>query len=267
MKPSVCILGTRGSVPVDRKDCLRYGGGTICVFLRLADQPVILDAGTGILELPYVLNAHENVIPVLLSHSHMDHLMGLPMCPVLFDRQKSLQIYGSSRNGLAVRDQVLQLMSPPLWPVPLEDVGASVTFHDVKASFDLGPIRVDTMEGNHPGGVTLFRLSAEEKSVVYITDCTLSDDLFGEVARFAADCDLLLCDGQYREDEWPDRKAFGHSTWTTAARLAVAANAKQVRIIHHDPFRTDAELDAATKELTDLHPECRFACAGERIQL
>ena len=267
MKPSVVIAGTRGSVPVSKKESLYYGGATLSVFVRLAGQSVVLDAGTGILDLPSVLEENENDIPILLSHPHADHLLGLPMCPVLFDAQKTLRIYGAERNGLTVQEQLRTLMSPPLWPVLPEEVGAALTFHPMEDSFDIGPIHVDTMEGIHPGGVTVFRLSGGGVSVVYMTDCTLTDSFFPKAAEFAKDCDLLLCDGQYNEDEWAEHSCFGHNTWVTAARLAAAAHAKKARVIHHAPFRTDAELDAAAKDLTDIHPGCAFARAGEEILL
>ena len=134
-------------------------------------------------------------------------------------------------------------------------------------SFDIGPVHVDTMEGIHPGGVTVFRLSGGGASVVYMTDCTLTDSFFPKAAEFAKDCDLLLCDGQYSEEEWAEYSCFGHNTWVTAARLAAAARVKKARVIHHAPFRTDAELDAAAKDLTDIHPGCAFARAGEEILL
>ena len=267
MRPAVFILGVRGSLPISRQDSLKYGGATLCIFMRLADQPIVLDAGTGILDLPNLLHSDDTDVSILLSHSHVDHLLGIPMCPTMFDPKQTLHIYGAERNGMRVREQIQTLMSPPLWPIPVESVGAAVTFHSMESSFKLGSVRVDTMDGIHPNGVTLFRLTGDGKTVVYMTDCTLTEGFFSKATEFARDCDLLLCDGQYNEEEWASRSHFGHNTWTAAARLAAAANAKQARIIHHDPFRTDVELDAAAKELTNIYPGCAFARAGEEITL
>lgn len=180
MRSSVFILGARGSVPVCRQDVLRYGGATLCISIRLAGQPVVLDAGTGILDLATRLRSDETDIPLLLSHGHVDHLMGLPMCPVLFDPKRSLHIYGAARNGLSVKEQLETLMSPPLWPVQSEQIGAQVTFHTVEGSFDLGSVHVDVMDGIHPDGVTIFRLTGDGKTVVYMTDCTLTDAFSGK---------------------------------------------------------------------------------------
>lgn len=267
MNPTVVILGARGSVPISRQDSLRYGGATLCIFMRLSGQPVILDMGTGMLDLPLCLSADDTDIPILLSHPHADHLLGIPMCPSLFESHRSFSLYAKERNGLTGEAMLKALMSPPLWPIMPEEMASALSYHSISASFDLGPIHVDTLEGIHPSGVTLFRLTGGGKSVVYMTDCTLTEEFFPKAAAFAENCDLLLCDGQYSEEEWASRSHFGHSTWTAAARLAAAANAKQARIIHHDPFRTDAELDAAAQTLTTIYPGCTFARAGEEISL
>ena len=267
MKTSAFILGARGSVPVSSQEYLRHGGDTLCVFLRLANQLIVLDAGTGLLKLTPLLNDNENDISVLLSHAHMDHLLGIPMFPALFDQTKSFHFYAKERNGLTVQELLGTLMSPPLWPFRPENTSATLSFHSVSDSFDLGRVHVETMEGIHPGGVTLFRLTGDGKSIVYITDCVLTEEFFPKAVSFAKDCDLLFCDGQYSEEEWATRRYFGHSSWIAAARLGAACNARQMRIIHHNPFRTDADLDAVAETLKTIYPGCTFARAGEEISL
>jgi len=267
MKDAVLILGARGSVPVHLSTCLRYGGTTTCVLVRLAGQSVVLDAGTGILALNDVLPEGERDLPLLVSHPHVDHLLGLPMCAPVFDPQQRFRVYAAPHGGLDARAQLCALLSPPLWPVGPEQLPARIDFHTIDGSFTLGPVQVDVMEGVHPGGVTLFRLSASGKRVVFVTDCTLTDDLLPSLTEFARDCDLLLCDGQYSDKEWPARSVFGHSTWTAAARLGAACGAKRVRIIHHDPDRTDDMLDQFTPQLLSIHKNCAFARAGEEIPL
>lgn len=131
------------------------------------------------------------------------------------------------------------------------------------ASIVFGEVTADTMEGVHPGGVTVFRLTGGGRKVVFITDCTLTEGIYGDLVRFARDCDLLLIDGQYNDAEWPSRSTFGHNTWKMAARFGAECGAKTVRIIHHDPTR----LDAAASELTAIHPRCAFARDREEILL
>lgn len=267
MKQSVVILGARGSVPRNEAEFLRYGGATTCIVLRLLGQLLVLDAGTGLLNLVDYLQDQETEIPVLLSHSHVDHMMGLLMCPVVFDERRKIDVYAATRNGMTAEEQVRALMSPPLWPIGPEVLPVYMTFHELPAVLTLGPIEVETMDGIHPGGVTLMRLSGEGKRIGFMTDCTLTKELFPKLTDFFRDCDLLLCDGQYSEEEWKYKSGFGHSTWTEAARLGAECGAKQVRIIHHDPERTDIELNAAAQELLSIHPQCAFARAGEEIVL
>ena len=264
---SVAILGARGSVPVSGEDFLRYGGDTTCVLVRLAGQAVILDAGTGLMNLPPLLEEGERRIPLLLSHPHADHLLGLPMCPLLFRSDFQMDIYAAGRNGRDAEAQVGALMSPPLWPIGPERLAAPLTFHELSPHLELGAVTVDAMGGVHPGGVSLLRLAGGGRRVVFATDCTITDALLPGLTAFARDCDLLLCDGQYSDAEWPARAGFGHSTWTAAARLGRDCGAKQVRVIHHDPFRTDALLDGAAEELHRIHPNCDFARSGEEVLL
>lgn len=267
MEVSVVILGTRGSVPVSGESFLHYGGATTCVFLRFGDQNIVLDCGTGMMELPKVLHKDDRQITVLLSHPHADHLLGLPMCPVVFDPAKQIHIYGAVRKGMDVRQQVCAFLAPPLWPVGPEQFPAKITFQNLPDLFCLGDITVESMDGAHPGGVSAFRLSGGGKSVVFMTDCTVTEKTLPELAEFARNCDLLLCDGQYSRQEWKGREHFGHSTWEAAARLGAVCGARRVRIIHHDPFRTDTQLDSAARELTAIHAGCTFARAGEEILL
>ena len=264
---SVTILGARGSVPASGQPFLRYGGATTCVALRMDGQPILLDAGTGMMELSTFLRPHERHVPLLLSHSHADHLLGLPLCPVLMQQDFQLDIYTAARYGLDAKAQVHALMSPPLWPVGTDALPADIRFRSLPETLQFGAVQVDVMEGIHPGGVSLFQLSGGGKRVVFITDCTLTDTLLPVLADFARDCDLLLCDGQYSETEWSACAAFGHSTWTMAARLGTLCGARQVRIMHHDPTHTDSLLDEAAAQVRAIHPDCTFACAGGEICL
>ncbi len=267
MQPTVKILGARGSVPVSGNEFHRYGGATCCIFLRLAGQPIVLDAGTGILHLPEMLKDGEKNIPLLLSHPHADHLLGLPMCTPAADADMHFHIYAEAHGGLEPEAQLRALMKPPLWPIGPELLPARLDYHTITGPFALGGVTVDIISGEHPGGVTLFRLSGGGKTVVYMTDCTLKGEALAAAEDFAKGCDLLLCDGQYSAEEWPRYDGFGHSSWDAAAKLGADCGAARTMIIHHAPTRSDNELDAAAAALSKLYPRCGFAHEGEEIQL
>jgi ribonuclease BN (tRNA processing enzyme) len=254
-----------------------YGGATTCVLAHFAGRAVILDAGSGLMNLPAELLDAPS-LPLLLTHAHVDHLLGLPLCPYAMRRGARLEIYGRTRNGLDAEKQVRRFLAPPLWPVGPERLPAKIAFHDLPEDFHLGAdgrpalenaggVHVRTMEGAHPNGVSLLRLESGGKSVVLMTDCTLTERLWDAALEFARNCSLLLCDGQYSDAEWGVCSGFGHNTWTTAARFARECGARQARIIHHDPFHTDAMLDGAERELDSVCPGCAFAKEGELIVL
>ena len=269
---AVTILGARGSLPVNGADYIRYGGSTTCILVRLGDRTVVLDAGSGLLNLPgptecSFLPEKPEPLPILITHPHIDHLLGLPLCPYCLKPGGAVDIYVKTRMGMGGQEMVDRLFSPPFWPVGTAQLPADIRFHELPETFDLGAVHIETMEGFHPGGVTLLRLSGNGKSVVLVTDCTLTEELTPAVRAFARDCDLLLIDGQYSEAEWSARKDFGHNTWTVAAQLGAACGAKRVRIIHHDPGRTDRMLDDASGELERICPTARFAYETEEIAL
>ena len=266
MKNSVSVLGTRGSVPVSGPAFSHYGGATTCFLVHLAGQYLLLDAGTGILHLPEeVLSVR--TLPLILTHTHLDHLIGLPMCPYLFHPGVRLLLYSQpfcELSGEALFDQVF---SPPFWPVTLDSFPAKVSFLPLTEKFQVGNILVETLPGIHPDGVALLRLTGDGKRVVLATDCTVSSEIAPLLKEFAQNCDLLLCDGQYSPEEWDFHKTFGHSTWISAAKLGLDCHAKQVRVIHHSPFHSDAVLDAALPSLQSIHPKCFFAYEMEEILL
>lgn len=260
----VVILGTRGSVPVDGAAFSRYGGATTCVLARLGGQYVVLDAGTGLMRLPPEAAAARE-LPVLLTHFHLDHLLGLPLCPYLFSNADGrMTVYAGEHEGVDAAYALNVLFAPPLWPV---SVTGRLTFRTLEPDFSIGPVRVETMAGVHPNGISLLRLSAGGKRVVFATDFTLTDALAPSVAEFARGCDLLLCDGQYSDAEFAERASFGHNSWRIAAELASRCGAKQFRVLHHDPFHDDAVLDRADVEIRRVCPTGGAARQGEEITL
>ena len=263
---TVTILGCRGSIPVSGDQFARYGGATSCVLVRTEDAMVVFDAGTGILKLtPYLRD--KQTIPIFLSHCHADHIIGLPMCPAAFNRDCILDVYGATRAGMDIAHQVRTLISPPLWPIEPQHLPADIRFHEMPHAVRHGDMLIESMDGCHPGGVTVYRLSANGRRIVYMTDCTITEGNRASLLEFCQDCDLLLCDGQYSEEEWPSKTNFGHNCRTHVAQFAKDCGAKATYLIHHDNTHTDSILDEAKKQVQTINSACALAFEGEEIIL
>ncbi len=261
------LLGVRGTVPVHGPAFARYGGATSCVLVRAGGENIILDAGTGLQGADFRAFCPGDRFTLLLSHSHVDHLMGFPIFSPLFDPNMQGDIYLRTRPSGDARAQIEALMSPPLWPIRTGQVAAKLTFHDVPRQFSVGPVQVTTQEACHPGGCTLYRLQLGDKSLVYATDHE-ADAADGQAfCDFARDCDLLLLDAQYTDEEYARTRGFGHATLSRGEDLAEACGAKQTRFIHHDPNRTDDRLAALEEQLQREHPAIRLGRRGEEVLL
>jgi phosphoribosyl 1,2-cyclic phosphodiesterase len=262
---AVVLLGTRGTIAVSGAEFAVYGGATSCVLVRLGGELIFLDAGTGLVSAVPRLGAGGGHFSILLSHSHIDHIMGLAAFPPLFDKRWRADIYSAERQGLTCREQIEKLMSFPLWPVSPDAFHENTRFLPINGSFSIGNAEVRTMEGGHPGGSTVYRLSCGGKSLVYCTDFEHTDELSARVAEFASGCDLLIYDAQYSAEEFEDRRGWGHSTWDEGVDMAGRCGAKRLVLFHHSPSRTDAELAELQASIGNEY--VIFGKCGEEIVL
>ena len=263
----VTILGTRGSVPVSGAEFVRYGGATTCVVVTLGGESVVLDAGTGILKLPTAVAPGISALPLIITHSHVDHMLGLPMCPQVFNPGFRFDVYMKTRGGMGAKAQLESFLTLPIWPVGPDQLPADFTFNDLPERFTLGGITVTTMDGNHPGGVSMVRLDGAGKSVVFATDSVINSDIFPAFKDFAGSPDLLLIDGQYSQEEYDGHPNFGHNSWSAAARIGLRIGAKETLIVHHNTSKTDDQLDALIQELASINPTCTPAHEGQEVSL
>ncbi len=261
------LLGVRGTLPVHGPEFVRFGGATSCVLLRAGGETIILDAGTGLSGRDWDNFFPEKRCTLLITHSHVDHLMGFPVFPPLFDPTVTCGIYLRTRQERTARAQIEALMSPPLWPVDTGSMGAELSFHDVPPAFSIGPVAVETMESCHPGGSSIYKLSLDGVSVVYATDYEPESDAPEDFCAFARGCTLLLLDAQYTQEEYSHTRGFGHSTIPRSAQIARACGARQTLLIHHDPKRTDSQLLALETAVRTQYANVRFGRGGEEVLL
>ncbi len=262
----VVALGSRGSAAVEGSMFSVYGGATSCVYVMIDDVHIVLDGGSGIMSLPYVMGKGKN-IHLLLSHLHIDHISGLFVCPSFFEKTNTLKLYAKRQEDDGIKERFCAVMSEPIWPVGPEAFLTGIEFIDCDNEFYIDDVKVRAMSGSHPGNVTCYRIEKGGKSVVYMTDCEITDENIFLFSDFAKGTDLLLCDGQYTHDEMPNRKGFGHSSWEQAAELAYMCAAKSMGIIHHDPTRTDTRLYEMNKLLQKVYPNGFFVKRNEEKYL
>jgi phosphoribosyl 1,2-cyclic phosphodiesterase len=279
----VRFWGVRGTLPAPGPDTCRYGGNTACVEVRVGDQLLILDAGTGIRKLGLALQRAANGRPItgaiFLSHSHWDHIHGLPYFAPAFVPGNRFRIFGCAGASQALESTLAGQMENPYFPLPMSALPATLEFCELKEEeFRLDGVRVRTKFLHHPGLTLAFRIEADGKSLVYATDNEPCHPVVGgssadhhspcprashdaALAAFAAETDLLISDAQYTREEYAQKIGWGHSSIPDALALAVAARARRLALFHHDPERTDAQLDA-------IVAECRaeLARAGAAIE-
>ncbi len=265
--------GVRGGLPAPGPDTLRYGGNTACVEVRCGSRLLILDAGSGLRSLGDALMREQGEAieaEVLCSHTHLDHICGLPFFAPLYHSGTRLRIWGGKTCVSETLQTVLATtLSDPLMPDLLPRVRAEIEFKEFRPGDVLAPwpgLRVSTAELHHPGGAVGYRLECESKTVAYVTD-TEHDPAAPDanVLRLAKDADILIYDATYTEEEFPLYKDWGHSTWQEGVRLADAAGAKRLVLFHHAPSRTDADLDRIETQAAAARPGTMAAREGMEL--
>ena len=248
------FYGVRGSVPAPGPSTARYGGNTSCVCVELSDESLlILDAGTGLRELGNALLSRDKIPPLhlVLSHTHWDHILGLPFFAPLWSQGTQLRIYPLG-NPDQERFQH-NIFDDIHFPVAFDAIPSHVEFiRPVGPVWRVGSAHLHRIALNHPGGAQGFRVNDDDgTSVAYLTDNELSrpdTTSVDELARFAEGVDLLIHDSQYLPSDMPEKDGWGHSVVDDVLELGIKAAPKVLALYHHDPDRSDAQLDAIGEE-------------------
>jgi phosphoribosyl 1,2-cyclic phosphodiesterase len=254
-------------------DTVRYGGNTSCVEVLLdSGHALVLDAGTGMRPLGVTMQQEPPVeLHILLTHLHLDHLVGLGFFRPLFTPGLDIHIWGPTSPVQGLADRIAMYLSPPLFPVHLHDVPSHVTFHDApEEEITIGSAKVRAGKVQHQGPTVGYRIEEHGRVFVYLPDHEPS--LGGELSLvppewmsghdIAFSADLLFHDAQYRNDEYPEHVGWGHSCISHVIEFAEKADVKAVVLFHHDPYHTDDELE-------ELLVEARLSASGaaDRVRL
>lgn len=268
--------GVRGSIPCPGKETVRYGGNTSCVEMRVNQERLIFDGGTGLRILGESMLSEMPITGHLFfTHSHWDHIQGFPFFAPAFIQGNKFHIYGlPSPNGATIKQRLHDQMLHPNFPVPLQIMQANLNFYDIEPReiITFGEVTVETGKLNHPGEALGYRVSYQGSTAVYITDTEhFPDHLDENVIYLARNADVLIIDTTYTDEEYHDPKftkvGWGHSTWQEAVKVAKAAKVKQLVLFHHDPAHNDDFLDEIAQQAQDVFPNAILAKEGLVINL
>lgn len=274
---SVKYWGVRGSIPAPGPKTQRYGGNTTCLEVRAGDQTIAIDGGTGVRLFGTSLLQRLPVnVTFLMTHLHWDHVQGFPFFSPFLIPGNTFDIFSAHHNGGNIHDVLKQLMAQPAFPISMDAFQSKVAFDFIDAGDTLtfGDVTVKTMLLNHPGGVIGYRFEFGGKAFVHASDWEhpTSGDLDAEFVEFIRGADVLSVDATYTEDEYlgrkgPSRVGWGHATHEECVRHGRAGGVKHIILTHHEPERSDDELDDLANNKFGDQDDVSFSHEGRVIQL
>lgn len=267
--------GTRGSLSAPGPDTLKYGGNTTCIEVRSDnDDLIILDAGTGIRELGLEL---AKVMPVtchlFVSHTHWDHIQGVPFFTPMFVPDNKLIIYGppDPLTMTGIEAVLAKQMEYPHFPVRVAELQADISYETLSdgQTVDLGFAQVSTLLMNHPAMDFGCKVECDGKTLFFTGDHepfyniyqpgdedfqdyeTIVQERNQGIEDFIRGVDIFIADAQYTEEEYRTKQGWGHSTFERTLELAKRAGVGKLYLTHHETTRTDAQVDAIFARLQE----------------
>lgn len=290
--------GTRGSYPTAKKNFLNYGGNTSSIEVRCGKQLIILDAGTGIIDigLDEVKNSiiNQDKSPqnatIFLSHIHQDHIQGLQFYKPLFNPTSKINLFGLSAQGENLKDSLKSILFDKVFPLSLEEIRSNFKINNFSENQFVvisqnGEVKLyDTNESTvindddtvisaykttaHPKyGCLCIKVQYKSKTLVYATDKESYIGADKRFIQFAYNCDVLIHDAQYTYHDYINpispKQGFGHSTFEMAIETALLSKAKKLFFFHYDPDYDDTKL----KMLEDQFANDKILFAKENLEL
>lgn len=303
----VKFRGVRGSYPIANRDYLQYGGNTSCVEVNVGGHLVIIDAGTGLIELGDELmqthlssgtNLYDRVpieATILLSHIHQDHIQGFTFFKPSHVASTKLNVFGASNYNENLADELAQLLFTKSFPLDLGDIAANLNIHDINdneyivlTDKEIKVKRLEHVEDVVPNGdeviiscyksyahpqegVMIFKIAYKDKSLVYATD---KESYLGgdkKLSMFARGCDLLIHDAQYTTEDYlnpcSSKQGYGHSTFEMALDCKKQSDAKKLAFFHFDPNYNDEKLNEVANHYRNIADDAFVAYEGLEINL
>jgi len=269
-KTRVIFWGVRGSIPTPGPGTVRYGGNTSCVEVRAEGEIIVLDAGSGIRLLGQSLQREFGSDPIrlaiLISHTHWDHIQGLPFFLPAYSGKNQLKVFGYDGTRTRLGEILAGQMETPFFPVAMAELPGKIEIEELKEmDFEIGPLRIRSKFLNHPGVCAGYRIYTPAGSVVYMPDNEPFEQLDvqlrnrgaentarkfkspaeerADLIEFLRGADLLILDAQYTDAEYQRHVGWGHGSVSSVVSLAADADAKRLLLFHHDPNHDDEMVD------------------------
>jgi phosphoribosyl 1,2-cyclic phosphodiesterase len=259
-----------------------YGGNTTCLEIRdKTDELIIIDAGTGLRELGNSLLSTsflqgKGKAYWLFTHTHWDHIQGIPFFVPIYIPGNHFEIFSSVEN---LEQRLKYQHSSTHFPVPYEALASSRKFHYFPENTwtPITPqVSVLSMPVRHPGGSFSYKLKEDNKTLIFASDAEFNIDEMENIEKYIGyfkDADVLVFDTQYTFEESLNKIDWGHSSASIATDIALKAGVKKLVMFHHDPSYSDEKLDAVYlralnyKSMMDRKNELEIIMAYEGLEI
>lgn len=285
--------GTRGSIPIPGEKTLKYGGNTTCIEVTTNDNDlIILDAGTGIHALAQDLLQRMPIkAHVLITHTHWDHIQGLPFCTPIYIPGNEFIIYGGKDvvTDMGIERALQVQLQQAFFPIAENNLKAKVSYKNVETNkqFSIAGATVTPIILNHPVINFGYRIDCDGQSLFFTGDYEQQINIFSpedpayeefqkiidasvdNLVSIIQGVDALVMDSSFTVEEYKNKKNWGHGSYGAAIELAQRANVKKLFLTHHEPTRTDDDLDQIYIDLLKDYPNLDFELhiAQEKIEI
>jgi phosphoribosyl 1,2-cyclic phosphodiesterase len=275
---------------------LRVGGNTSCVEIRVDDHLLVCDGGTGIIPLGenLIRSGSKDDLLVIFTHYHWDHICGMPFFVPAFQRDWNIKFFGPGESAKDIESRLAAQMKAPYFPVETETWMANIQYLSPrKGGIRHGPMQISWHNVHHPGVTYGYRITANGKSIVYMSDneflflaksiaqqhaelgpedheimLRINEEERAAELKFIERADILIHDAQYTQRDYDRKRGWGHSCYVDTVNSAIDAGIKKLFLYHHDPSYTDEQVYAihahALRIIADRGAtmECEIACEG-----
>ncbi|MCB1141928.1 MAG: MBL fold metallo-hydrolase [Leptospiraceae bacterium] len=262
--------------------CQTYGGNTTCIEIRdSANHLIIIDAGTGLRELGNSILGEgflkgEGRASWLFTHSHWDHINGIPFFVPFYIPGNEFDIYTSVND---LENRLIYQHSDRHFPVSFDALSSTKRFHHFEEETEITlfeKIQISSKSLRHPGGSYSYKIREDDKIVVFASDAEFNIDEMENIDKYIhyfQGADILIFDTQYTFEESLNKIDWGHSSASIATDIALKAGAKKLIMFHHDPSYNDEKLDAVYlralnyKNMMDKANSLEIIMAHEGLEL